>query len=434
MAHRIHRRTFLHGTGAAGLGLFAGGPRVLRLPRREKLNIACFGVGGRGWGNVRGVAGENLVAFCDVDLERAKAARERYPDVPLYADYRELLDELGDTLDAVTVSTPDHMHAPIALNAMARGIHCYCEKPLTWSVWEAREMARLAKEQGLATQMGNQGTASDGFREGVEFLRTGGLGEVSEVHVWTNRPVWPQALATPTERPAVPEHLSWDEWVGVAPERAYHPAYLPFKWRGWYDFGAGALGDMACHTVNLAYMGLELGAPTRITAESTELFQDTFPAGSRITFDFPERGDGKRPAVKLTWYDGSMRPPADILGGKEVPGSGCLIIGERGRMFSRDDYGAKQSLEMDLNRGLIEAMSRVEPSLPRSPGHHQEWLAACRGEGQTLSNFGHAGPFTEAILLGNLAVRLGKPIDWDAENLKAKGLPEADPLIRREYR
>jgi len=378
------------------------------------------------------VASENIVALCDVDLNRSKGARERYPDVPFYTDYRELLDEMEGKVDAVTVSTPDHMHAPIALNAMERGIHCYCEKPLTWSVWEAREMARVAKEKGLATQMGNQGTARDGFRRGVEFLQLGGLGEVSEVHVWTNRPVWPQALATPSGSPEVPATLHWDEWLGVAPERDYHPAYLPFKWRGWYDFGAGALGDMACHTVNLAYMGLDLGAPTHVSAESTELFKDSFPAGSRITFDFPARG--KRAAVKLFWYDGTTRPAADILGGRPIPGSGCLIIGSRGKMFSRDDYGAKQSLEMTLSTGLIEAMARIEPSLPSSPGHHKEWLAACRGEGQALSNFAHAGPFTEAILLGNLAVRLGKPIEWDAVNLKAKGLPEADPLIRRKYR
>jgi len=428
MSRRLHRRDFVKRAGATGLGLWAAAPAVLRLPRRDKLNVACFGVGGRGWDNTQAVSGENVVALCDPDEERAAAARAAFPDAPFYADYRELLDAHGERLDAAVVSTPDHMHAPIALAAMRRGLHCYCEKPLTWSIEEARAMASVAREKGLATQMGNQGTAQDGFRAGVQALRAGALGRVSEVHIWTNRPVWPQAIETPEDEPEVPEHLHWNEWLGCAPERPYHPAYLPFLWRGWYDFGTGALGDMACHTVNLAYMGLELDAPTRVEAQSTELFADSYPAGSRIVYSFPARGE--RAALKYTWYDGSMRPAGDLLGGAEIPGSGCLVVGERGTMFSPDDYGSQQEFRPEDGSEL----PLPEPAFAKSPGHHAEWLAACRGEGETMCHFGHAGPFTEAVLLGNLAVRLGKTIEWDSRAMKAKGLSEADALIRREYR
>jgi len=288
-----------------------------------------------------------------------------------------------------------------------------------------------AREKGLATQMGNQGTARDGFRAGVDALRAGILGPVSEVHIWTNRPVWPQAIERPAGEQAVPAGLHWDEWLGCAPERPFHTGYHPFKWRGWYDFGTGALGDMACHTVNLAYMGLGLTSPERIEATSTKLFAETYPAGARITYTFPSRGDA--PGVKLVWYDGKQRPDADLLGGRKLPRSGALIIGERGTMFSKNDYGSEQEVKGTDGKALaIEASAGG--GLPKSPGHHAEWLAACRGEGSTLSNFGHAGPFTECMLLGNLAVRLQKPILWDAEAMKATGCPEADALIRRDYR
>lgn len=428
MSSRFTRRSLVRAAGA-GLGLAAlsphavSGPRVLRGARREKLNVACFGVGGRGANNTGAMGGENLIALCDVDAERAKWMRERFPEVPFFADYRQVLDELGEKLDAVVVSTPDHMHAPIAIAAMRRGLHCYCEKPLTWSIEEAREMARLAQEGRLVTQMGNQGTSSGGFRRGVEALRAGVLGPVTQVHVWTNRPVWPQAVARPAETPPVPAHLSWDLWLGCAAERPYHPAYLPFAWRGWHDFGTGALGDMACHTVNLPYLGLELGAPIAATAETTGRFPDSYPAGARVVFEFP--------SLTLTWYEGEMRPPADLMEGRELPGSGCLIVGERGWMFSPDDYGSQQ--EIVLADGTAPELP--EPSLPSSPGQHAEWLAAIRGEGPNpMSNFRHGGPFTEAVLVGDLALRLGGRIEWDAENLRAKDRPEAGALIRRGYR
>lgn len=432
MALRTTRRSLVRATGAGLAALSAhavAGPSVLRLPRREKLNVASIGVGGRGGGNTQGISGENLVAICDVDLQRAAGARNKFPHARFFTDYRELLDEFGDRLDALAVSTPDHMHAPIAIAAMERGIHCYCEKPLTWSIEEAREMARLAREKSLVTQMGNQGTSAGGFRAGVEALRAGVIGPVREVHVWTNRPVWPQAVETPVEEVPVPNHLSWDLWLGCAAEREYHPSYLPFKWRGWYDFGTGALGDMACHTVNLPYMGLELGAPTSAVAETTELFADSYPAGAKVVFEFPERGE--KPAVTLNWYEGKVRPSAELMPGRDLPGSGCLIIGEAGRMFSADDYGSRQEIVLDDGSEPVTP----EHSLPRSPGHHAEWIAAIRGEGPApMSNFLHAGPFTEAVLVGDLAMRIGGRIEWDATEMRAKDRPEAGALIRRGYR
>ncbi len=428
MPMRTTRRTFLQGTGAS-FSLALSGPTILRGPLRETLNVAAIGVGGRGWNNLSAIAGENLLAICDVDDVRAKRARETFPDVPYYRDYRELLAEHGDRLDAVAVSTPDHTHAPIALAAMRRGLHCYCEKPLTWSIEEARALATVARERGLVTQMGNQGSAADGFRRGVEALRAGVLGAVREVHVWTNRPVWPQAIARPTDEPEVPATLGWDLWLGPAGERPYSPVYLPFAWRGWHDFGTGALGDMACHTVNLPYRGLELTAPTRAVAETSERFAESYPAGGRVELLFPARGE--RPAVTLTWYEGKLRPRADLLGERELPPSGCLIVGERGTMFSPDDYGARQEIQL-ADGGTPEL---PEPTLPRSPGQHAEWLAACRGAGPApMSRFELAGPFTEAVLVGDLAIRLGGTIEWDAAALTAGGRPEAGALIRREYR
>jgi len=422
----LTRRSALKVAAATALA-----PTVIARPRGELLSVACVGVGGRGGGNLGGVAGENVIALCDVDAQRAAGARERKPEAAWYTDYRELLDALGDKLDAIVVSTPDHMHAPIGLAGMRLGLHCYCEKPLTWSIQEARLMNELAAEKGLVTQMGNQGTASGGLRTGVEALRADIVGEVTQVHLWTNRPIWPQAVERPAEAPPAPETLDWDLFLGCAEERPYHPAYHPFKWRGWLDFGTGALGDMACHTMNLVYLGLELGQPLRVEAETTPRFAESYPAGGKVTFHFPARG--AKPPVALTWYEGSMRPPAGLLGPeRELPGSGCLVVGSEGTLYSPDNYGTR--LELTMNDGS-EPPPMPAQSLPRSPGHHAEWLRAIRGEGpRPMSHFGHAGPFTEAVLVGDLALRLGRSIQWDAENLRAVDVPSAEPLVRRQYR
>ena len=440
------RREFLKYSTLAGAGLLAarpslGGTTLLRPTPRfrspaEKLNIACIGVGGRGRDNVREVASENIVALCDVDDRQAAASYEAFPKAKKYHDCRRMLDELHSTLDAVVISTPDHMHALPAMIAMNRGLHVYCEKPLTHDVWEARRLAEMARETGVATQMGNQGTASNGFREIVELLRSGLIGEIREVHIWTNRPVWPQGMARPSEAPPVPDTLKWDLWLGTAPGRAFHPSYLPFNWRGWWDFGTGALGDMGCHTANLAFMGLELGSPVSAQAENSAFSHDSFPTWSVITLNFPARK--KLPPVRWTWYDGSDQKPAwvtekltSMLEGEELSGSGSVFIGSKGKLYSPSDYGTGSML---LPKDEFVEFQRPEPSLPRSPGHKEEWIAACKGGPPAMSNFSYGGPLTEALLLGNVAMYTGQMVLFDGENCRVTNCPDADRLIRREYR
>lgn len=438
MSKNVNRRSFVKGAATVGTGFWVSGiaPKTWAQSKspNEKVNIAGVGVGGRGAGDVGSVSRENIVALCDVDWGRAGDTFNRFDKAKKFKDYRVMLDKMEKEIDAVVVATPDHMHAPVSLNAMRRGLHCYTEKPLTWSLEEAKLMAKVAKEKKLITQMGNQGSANSGFRQGVEMLQAGVLGEVRELIVWTNRPVWPQAVPTPpAETP--PDNLAWDLWLGCAEKRPYSSKYLPFAWRGWYDFGTGALGDMACHTVNLAYRGLKLTEPTKIESESTKLFDESYPAGAKITTYYPER-EGL-PPLKMTWYEGQMRPPADVMpkellpANGKIPGSGLLAVGSKGYMFSPDDYGAKQ----DWHPGELAEVS-VPRTLPRSRGHHYEWIARIKDSSQPMpySNFEIAGPFTASMLLGNLSVRLGKTIMWDAEKVKATNAPEAEPLIRRKYR
>jgi predicted dehydrogenase len=312
---------------------------------------------------------------------------------------------------------------------MRRGKHVYCEKPLTYSVHEARLMRETAAEYKVATQMGNQGTESEGLRRGVDIVQAGALGAVREVHVWTNRPVWPQGIDRPTETPPVPAHLHWDLWLGPAPERPYHPAYLPFNWRGWLDFGTGALGDMGCHTANLPFMALKLGLPQSVEAESSGINQETFPKWSIIRHEFPARGD--LPPVKLTWYDGGQKPPPELLMGQDMPDGGCLLVGDQGTLYSPGDYGSSFAL---LPEDRFADYQAPDPTLPRSPGHHQEWIRACKGGEPAMSNFDYAAPLTEMLLLGVVALRVGEKISWDAEQMKAINCPQADRYIRREYR
>ncbi|MEW6742549.1 MAG: Gfo/Idh/MocA family oxidoreductase [Planctomycetota bacterium] len=438
------RRDFLKTTALAGAGLMVAGsggcslfrPRPRFRSPTEKLNIACVGVGGQGSGNVRRVSSENLVAFCDVDDERAKDTYEAFPGVKRYRDFREMYDKHEREIDAVVVSTPDHMHALPVMMAIERGWHVYCEKPLTHDMWEARRLAEMAREYGVATQMGNQGTANEGFRRGVEAVRSGVLGAVREVHVWTNRPVWPQGMDRPAETPPAPEALDWDLWVGTAPLRPYHPAYLPFNWRGWWDFGTGALGDMGCHTANLAFMALELGSPVSAEAENSTFSRDSFPTWSVITLNFPARG--AKPPVRWTWYDGSDQKPSwvieklkSFIPGKELSGSGLVLVGEKGNLYSPNDYGAEWSLLPEKN---FEGWIPPEPSLPRSPGHHQEWIEACKGGPPAISNFSYAGPLTEVLLLGNIAMYVGHMVLFDGERCRITNSELADSLIRREYR
>lgn len=430
MSNKVSRRDFLKSAAIAGAGLWAA-PTIwaeVKSPN-EKLNIAGIGAGGQGGSDIRNVSSENIAFLCDVDDRRAAETYKRFPKAKRYYDFREMLDKEKKNIDAVVVGTPDHVHAPAAAMAMKLGKHVYCEKPLTHSVYEARELRDLAAKHKVATQMGNQGTASGGLRRGVEVLQSGALGPVRDLHVWTNRPIWPQGIDRPTDKPPVPKWLKWDLWLGPAPLRPYHPCYLPFNWRGWWDFGTGALGDMACHTLNLPYWGLKLVHPTSFEAESSELKPESAPLWSIIRYEFPARGD--LPALKMTWYDGGKKPPAELFEGEEVSNSGVLMVGEKGKMYSPGDYGDSWHL---LPKAKFEGFKGPDETIPRSPGHHAEWIRACKGGPAAMSNFDYAGPLTEVVVLGNLAIRAAEKVIWDAKNLRATNSPKANTFVRREYR
>jgi predicted dehydrogenase len=445
MNDKVSRRDFLKGTALAGAGLWAAQHTVwaeMKSPN-EKLNIAGVGVGGRGAGDIDGVKSENIVALCDVDEATAGQTFRNFPNAKKYHDFHEMFEKEAKNIDAVVVGAPDHIHAPASVMAMKLGKHVYCEKPLTHSVYEARVMRETAAKYKVVTQMGNQGTATDGLRRAVEVLHSGALGPVREAHVWTNRPIWPQGTEAILEHvgvknalhgggagPQPPRTLDWDLWLGPAPWRPYDPCYLPFKWRGWWDFGTGSLGDMACHTMNMPFWGLKLTAPTSIEAEVSELNPETAPNWSIIQYEFPARGE--LPPVKFTWYDKFKKPPADLFEGEEVAASGSLIIGEKGKLYSPGDIGDEWYLMPKAKFAGFEGPPRT---LPRSPGHHREWVVACKGGPKAMSNFDYAGPLTETVLLGNVAMRLpGQKLEWDAANVKVTNVSEANPFVRREYR
>lgn len=440
MPKRIDRRSFLKAAAIGGVGFLVlkDSKSAWSYQANEKLNMAFIGCGGRGEGLVFELAGmgNNVVALCDVDEQRAANAFKKFPDAKKYRDFRKMLEEMRDQIDAVVVATPDHTHAPASVMAMKLGKHVYCEKPLTWCIYEARVMRQIAMEKKLATQMGNQGTAAGGFRQGVEVIRSGVLGKVTEVHVWTNRPIWPQGMDRPKDTPPVPPHLDWDLWLGPAPWRPYHPAYLPFNWRGWVDFGTGAIGDMACHTMNLPVMGLKLyeyiieGIPITVEAEHSGFNKESYPKWAIMRYEFPARGD--QPPIKFTWYEGGKKPPQDVLPGVELPSSGCIIIGDKGKLFSPGDNGGSWKLYPEEE---FKDYKPPEPTLPRSPGHTREWVNACKGGPAPMSNFvDYAAYLTEIALIGNLAIFAGRKIEYDPKEMRVKDCPELEPYIKRPYR
>jgi len=444
MTHRPNRRDFLRQAAIAGAAgsVLGNAPAFARPGPNDRVQFACIGVGGKGESDTvdAGKHGE-IVALCDCDERMLDKMAAKYPNAKKYFDYRKMLEEMGEKIDAVTVSTPDHTHAPAGAMAMRMGKHAFIQKPLTWSIEEARVLRGLAAQKKLATQMGNQGTAADGFRRGVEVIRSGALGPIKEIHVWTNRPIWPQGIARPTDTPPVPATLHWDEFLGSAPERPYNPAYHPFKWRGWLDFGTGALGDMACHTINVAAMALNLFDPQTVEVVETSgiVDRETYPAWSILKTHFGER-DGRAP-LDLIWYDGGDKLPKEKqseikqrLHGREKPGSGLLLVGEKGSFFSNNDYGAEHSL-MTSDGGKLE-LPPIEKTLPRSPGHFQEWVEAitAKDPSKALSNFDYSGRLTETVLLGVVALKVGGKIEWDPQAMKVKNNSDADQYLRREYR
>lgn len=441
MSRRTARRQFLQTSAVIGAGYFIANSLEPKksLAANEEIRFASIGVGGKGASDSADAGRHGkMVAICDIDDQNLAKAAARWPDAQKFNDYRKMIDEVGKSIDAVTVSTPDHCHAVAAAAAMKAGKHAFVQKPLTKSLFEARELTRIAAEMKVATQMGNQGTAAPSLREAAAVLKSGALGTIKECHVWTNRPVWPQGLGRPEETPEVPAHIHWKEFIGPAEMRAYHPAYHPFKWRGWWAFGTGALGDMACHTLNMPFMGLNLRDPTSVQAISSGHNKETYPSWSIITGEFPELNG--RAALTFKWYDGGKLPdpalfPAKDSAGKDVKvaSSGCLVIGEKGSLYAPGDY-AERGLQMfGIEKPSVEYVKSI--------GHFEEWVRAIRGGEPAMSNFpNYAGPLTETVLLGNLAVWaapekevMGKKIAWDAKNLTATNAPEVAHIVKPEF-
>ena len=490
----VSRRDFIKTTSLAAGALAFGVPTLLRGQNlNSKLNIACIGIGGKGRSDTDACASENIVALCDVDAGSEAYATQtaKYPNAKFYKDFRQMLDQMGSQIDAVTISTPDHMHAIIASAAMKMHKAVFCQKPLTQTVYEARYLRKMAKEKKIITQMGNQGSAADGLRRAVETIQDGLIGQVHQVHVWTNRPVWPQGMDRPEGEDPIPDTLDWDKWIGPAPMRPYkgrrdandsNGIYTPFNWRGWQDFGTGALGDMACHTVNLPFRALNLDYPTEIEATPLgQMKKESYPIGSKIRYQFPARKASisvaqphlfhhhraiEQDAVTLWWYDGgqtdstapdghdfSNKPPieltADIVALRgDIPDSGLLMIGDGGTIFSPDDYGSSFFVKLKDDAKFLHytkhpAMVQFAERIPRNPhgkdnnlSHTMEWLTAIKENTPELcySRFEIAARLTEIMVLGCVSLRVGKKIEWDGPKMVAKNCPEAAPFIKRENR
>jgi len=474
------RRDFMKAAALTGIGYWAmaGNASQAQPLANGKIALAGFGVGGKGTSDVESGSHHcDVVAICDVDKRILAESQKRYPKAKAFADYRKVFDDMEKSFDTVTVSTADHMHACISLRAMRAKKHCYTQKPLTRTIYESRLLGKVAKEMGVCTQMGNQGSGGNGLRAGAAQIKAGILGTILAVHVWTNRPIWAQG---PNRRQSLEkysaevkksqpneandlialkkaeldrdlENLDWDLWLGCAPVRPYWPGiYHNIQWRGWWDFGAGALGDMACHTVNLPYAACDLKFPTSVVAKSSGHDFDSFPTRSEIKFEFP--ATTARPAVELYWYEGGNKPPKEILSKFKLdnpPGAGALIIGEKGAMFSPDDYGGSWTLTAN-DGSLIDPIPDDKLNYVRNrDGHDGEFYRAIRENKpeECYSNFGdYAGPLTETILLGNLAVWAasepdvwGEKVEWDAKNLVVTNLsslktPGVAELVKPKYR
>lgn len=405
----------------------------------DKLNVAGIGIGGKGKDNIAIISKtENIVALCDADWsEKVVSVFDLYPGAKRYKDYRLMLEKQKD-IDAVMIATPDHTHAVISLEAMKRGKHVYTEKPLTHTVHEARVLTEAARKYKVATQMGNTGQAGDGPRRLRELIWDGAIGHIREVHLWTDRPnkgftgvYWPQGVERPKDTPPVPETLDWDLFTGPAPLHPYHPSYHPFKWRGWWDYGSGSLGDMGCHIFDPAFRAMKLKYPTSFQAVSTLVNNDTYPSGSVVTYEFPAR-EGM-PPLKFIWYDGGLRPPVinELDGDMKMGAGGTLFIGDKGKILDGQI----------VPKSLRESYKIPEPYIPSSPGHHMEWILACKGGEPAGSNFDWAGPLTETVLLGNIALRKdlreklsGLVMKFDPEKFNFPEMPEADKYLHYQYR
>ncbi len=423
----VSRRDFLKASGVGALAITGGvWSQVAAAPSRspnEKLNIACVGTANRATADINGVKGENIVVLCYIDKNYLDRALKRYQGARVYADYREMIDKEAGKIDAVVVATADHNHAPATIRAIRAGLNVYCEKPLTHTVQEARLIAQAAKEKGVATQMGTQIHAGDNYRRVVEVIQSGAIGDIEEVHVWVGKGWGGGDRPEGGQEP--PATLSWDLWLGPAPVRPYVPGrYHPAQWRRWWDFGNGTLGDMACHYCDLPFWALKLRHPTQCEAEGPEVNPETCPKGLIVRYQFPER-DGL-PPVKLTWYDGNLIPKK--VAGQRVPGSGVMFVGSEGQMYANYSNYRLFPAEKFAN------FKPPAPSIPKSIGHHAEWIKACKDGSPTTCNFDYSGALTEAVLLGNVAYRTGKKLEWNAKTLRATNCPEADKYLKKVYR
>jgi predicted dehydrogenase len=450
-SRNMSRRRFLGNTAAAAAFMIV--PRHVlggagQIPPSEKVNVASVGAGGdMAPDNIHACAKVgNIVALCDVDDKQAAKIYNEFPKAAKYKDFRVMLDKSHKDIDGVVVAIPDHSHAVVTMAAIRAGKHVYTQKPMTHSIYEARILTEAARKAGIISQMGNQGRSSEGTRLVQEWINDGAIGTVREAHCWTDRPGswWPQGIPRPTDTPAIPETLDWDIWLGPSPARPYNPCYHPFLWRGWWDFGTGSLGDMGCHMMDQPFFALKLSCPTSVEAFHSitaggealkKIESETAPNASVIRYEFPARGT--MPPVSLTWYDGGMRPfpPAELEEGRNWPDNGILFVGDQGKMFV-NMYGGNPRL---IPEEKMQAYKQPDKTLPRVPGgvdgHEADWLRAIKDGKPTTSNFDLAGPLTETVLLGNLAVRFaGKKLLWDGPNMKVTNVPEADRFIRTPYR
>ena len=439
----LSRRALLGQTAAMAASLTIVPRHVLggagQTPPSEKLNIAGIGIGGQGGSDIDSVNSENIVALCDIDDAYAANTRKRYPKAKQYRDFRQMLDK-EKSIDAVVVGTPDHTHAVVSMWAIKMGKHVYCEKPLTRTVYEARALAEATREAGVATQMGNQGMAFEGNRLINEWIWDGAIGQVREVHAWSDRPThngqlfWAQGVDRPQDRPPVPETLDWDLWLGPAPNRPYHPAYHPFRWRGWWDFGSGGLGDMGIHNLAPVFSALKLDAPTGVCASSTLYNDETLPLASTVHYEFAARVD--MAPVTLHWYDGGIIParPPELDEDRELSREdGLIFVGDKGKMYVEGWGGHSPRL---IPEAKMKAYQRPPKTLPRSIGHHNEWIKACKEGTPTRSAFDtFAGPLTEAVLLGTVCVRSGgQRLLWDSAKLKVTNSDQANEYLHYKYR
>ncbi len=429
MKQSLTRREMLKTTGLAGAGVWLGtSPRLRRpLPPGEKLGVAVVGIGGQGRGNLNAVAkSEEIVALCDVDEQRAGDAFDKYPKAKRFRDYRRMLDEMDGDIDAVIVSTPDHTHFHPAYEALRRGKHLYCEKPMAHNVWEVRALTETARKNGLATQLGVQRHVHGNVHRVVELVRGGVIGEVSECQAWVGGVRgMPEPPKDPDGFPPVPAHLDWDLWMGPTAARRYSPAYCPYHWRFWWDYGTGEMGNWGCHILDIPFWALELTHPTNVSAEGPPVDEQRTPKSMTTHLEFPAHGE--RPAVTLHWSHTKEGPPLLREHGLPHKGSGVLFVGTKGMLLC--DFGSRSLHPADD----FAELEPPKPWIPDSPGFHREWILACKGGEPATCHFDYSGPLTEAVLLANVAYRCGEGFAWNTSRLEASS-KKAQALIREEYR